>query len=230
MPSIDDRGVIQAFYPTKRALHEAGLLHATSIIVVVKRDPETGEPALLIVDKADRQASLEDGLPITSALDVLGGHVREEDFPPVSGEEDTARAYAGQPLPFETVLWNCARRELSRELVSPGQDGSSLSFWFENRYLGKHAEGVNREVSWVFLCPYKNGTLDKLNAPGEVRIKDDWIDSIGESVSRTYVGRFWRLSDIRREVGLHPEHANDGLKRVLDQLSEHPELLGALSL
>ncbi len=78
MPSIDDRGIIQAFHPTKRALHEAGLLHATSIIVIVKRDPETGEPALLIVDKADRQVSSEDGLPTAVALDVLGGHVREK--------------------------------------------------------------------------------------------------------------------------------------------------------
>jgi len=230
MPSIDDQGIIQAFHPTKRALHEAGLLHATSIIVIVKRDPETGEPALLIVDKADKQVSSEDGLPTASALDVLGGHVREEDFPPIAGEEDTARAYAGQPLPFETVLWNCARRELSRELVSPSQDSACLSFWFENRYSGKHAEGVNREVSGVFLCQYKNGTLSKLNVPGEVRIKDDWIDSIGEPVSRTYVGRFWRFSDIRREVETHPEHANDGLKRVLEQLSENPDLFSALSV
>ncbi|HRV98984.1 MAG TPA: hypothetical protein P5201_10355, partial [Aminobacteriaceae bacterium] len=81
-----------------------------------------------------------------------------------------------------------------------------------------------------FLCQYKNGTLSKLNVPGEVRIKDDWIDSIGEPVSRTYVGRFWRFSDIRREVETHPEHANDGLKRVLEQLSENPDLFSALSV
>lgn len=227
MPSIDEKGIVNAFYPTKRALHEAGLLHATSIIVVFKRDPETGEPAFLIVDKSDKQVASGDGLP-AAMLDVLGGHVREEDFPPVPGEEDVARAYAGRSFPFETVLWNCARRELSRELVSPDQGDASLSFWFEDRYCGKHPEGINSEISWVFLCRYQNGTLNKLNAPGEVRVKDDWIDSIGESVSRTYVGRFWRLSEIRSEVAAHPEQANDGLKRVLERLSKNPDLLSRL--
>jgi hypothetical protein len=227
IPSIDEQGIVQAFYPTKRALHEAGLLHVTSIIVVVKRDPETGEPAFLIVDKADKQVSTGNGLP-AAMLDVLGGHVREEDFPPVRGEGDIGHAYTGQPLPFDTVLWNCAQRELSRELVSPSQDGASLSFWFENRYSGKHAEGINREISWVFLCRYQNGTLDKLNAPGEVRVKDDWIDSIGESVSHTYVGRFWKLSDIQNKVSEHPEQVNDGLKRVLEQLSKNPGLCDIL--
>ena len=228
IPSLDEAGNVLAFHATKRALHEAGLLHPTSILVVYKRDPETGEPAILVVDKADQLSAGEDASAIPAALDVLGGHVREGDFPMADGEEDMERAYAGKPLPFEPVLWNCARRELARELVSPGQPNENLSFWFTDRYSGAHAEGVNNELSWVFLCRYSNGTLRSLNVPGEVRIKDDWIDSIGESVSRTYVGRFWRLSDLSREVTAHPEQANDGLKRVLKRLSEQPELLKKL--
>ena len=228
IPSLDEAGNVLAFHATKRALHEAGLLHPTSILVVYKRDPETREPAILVVDKADQLSAGEDASAIPAALDVLGGHVREEDFPLVDGAEDIARAYAGKPLPFETVLWNCARRELARELVSPSQPEEALSFWFADRYSGQHAEGVNNELSWVFLCRYTNGTLNSLNVPGEVRIKDDWIDSIGESVSRTYVGRFWRLGDLTREVIAHPEQANDGLSRVLKRLSEEPDLLNAL--
>ncbi len=228
IPALNEQGIIQAFYPTKRALHEAGLLHATSIIVVVKRDPESGEPALLVVDKADKQISTYDGQSVYALLDVLGGHVREEDFPPVPGQEEIRLAYTGQRLPFETVLWNCATRELSRELISPSQDETSLSFWFEDRFCGKHVEGINHEISWVYLCRYQHGTLDKLNMPGEVRVKDDWIDSLGELVSRTYVARFWRLREIQSEVAAHPEQANDGLKRVLAQLSQNPRLLDVL--
>ena len=228
IPSLDEAGNVLAFYPTKRALHEAGLLHPTSILVVYKRDPETGEPAFLVVDKADKLGAGDDASPVVSALDVLGGHVREEDFPLVDGAEDIALAYAGKPLPFETVLWNCARRELARELVSPSQPEDALSFWFADRYSGQHMEGVNNELSWVFLCRYTNGTQHLLNVPGEVRIKDDWIDSIGESVSRTYVGRFWPLSELIRQVDTHPEQANDGLRRVLKHLSQEPDLLNAL--
>ncbi|MPN27694.1 hypothetical protein SDC9_175128 [bioreactor metagenome] len=72
----------------------------------------------------------------------------------------------------------------------------------------------------MFFCRYTNGTQHLLNVPGEVRIKDDWIDSIGESVSRTYVGRFWLLGELIRQVDAHPEQANDGLRRVLKRLSE----------
>ncbi len=226
IPSLDELGIVQAFHPTKHMVHEKGLLHATTIIVVMKKDPETGEPAFLIVDKADKQSRC-DALTV-SALDVLGGHVRMEDFVKAPNEDYHAGAYVGKPLPFETVMWNCVRRELSRELVSPCQNAGSLSFWFENRYKGPHAEGMNNEISWVFICDYQNGTLNKLNVPGEVRVKDDWIDSIGEQVSRTYVGRFWRLSDIQNEVAAHPEQANDALKRVLEQLSMNPELHSCL--
>ena len=226
IPSIDELGIVQAFHPTKHILHERGLLHATTIIVVIKNDPETGEPAFLIVDKADKQSGY-DALTV-SALDVLGGHVRTEDFVQAPNEDYQAGAYVGKPLPFDSVMWNCARRELSRELVSPCQSEKSLSFWFENRYKGIHDEDINNEISWVFLCDYRNGTLDKLNVPGEVRVKDDWIDSIGEQVSRTYVGRFWRLSDIQNEVTAHPEHVYDGLKRVIQKLSDDPSVYESL--
>ncbi|MEA4939706.1 MAG: hypothetical protein VB091_08995 [Christensenella sp.] len=228
IPSLDEAGNVLAFYPTKRTLHEAGLLHPTSILVVYKRDPKTGEPAFLVVDKADKLGAGDDASPVASALDVLGGHVREEDFPLNSGASDAEGAFAGKPIPVDPVLWNCARRELARELVSPSQPEENLSLWFTNRYRGTHAEGTNNEISWVFFCRYTNGTQHLLNVPGEVRIKDDWIDSIGESVSRTYVGRFWRLGELIRQVDAHPEQANDGLKRVLKRLSEEPELLDKL--
>ncbi len=227
IPSLDEAYNVLAFYETKRALHEAGLLHPTSILVVYKRDPETGEPAFLVVNKADQLGAGEDASSIPAALDLLGGHVREEDFPLADGAEDNERSYVRKPLPFETVLWNCARRELARELVSPSQPEENLTLWFTDRY-GKHKEGTNNEISWVFLCRYTNGTQHLLNVPGEVRIKDDWIDSIGESVSRTYVGRFWRLSELSREVTAHPEQANDGLRRVIKHLSEKPTLLDKL--
>ena len=226
IPSIDDLGIVQAFHPTKHIVHEKGLLHATTIIVVIKNDPETGEPAFLVVDKADKQSGY-DTLAV-SALDVLGGHVRREDFFHMPSEEYVAETFVGKPLPLESIMWNCARRELSRELISPCQSDESLSFWFENRYTGIHAEGTNNEISWVFLCEYKNGTQNKLNVPGEVRVKDDWINSIGEQVSRTYVGRFWRLSDIQNEVAAHPEHVYDGLKRVIQKLSDDPTVYESL--
>ena len=228
IPSLDEKDNVLAFYPTKRALHEAGLLHPTSILVVYKRDPETSEPAFLVVNKADQLGAGEDASSIPTALDLLGGHVREEDFPLEDGAEDDERPYVRKPFPFETVLWNCARRELSRELVSPSQPEEALAYWFTDKSAKPHAEGINNELSWVFLCRYTNGTLSSLNVPGEVRIKDDWIDSIGESVSRTYVGRFWRLSELSREVMAHPEQANDGLWRVLKRLSLEPSLLDKL--
>ena len=99
---------------------------------------------------------------------------------------------------------------------------------FTDRYRDEPGAGKNNEISWVFFCRYTNGTQHSLNVPGEVRIKDDWIDSIGESVSRTYVGRFWRFGELIRQVDAHPEQANDGLKRVLKRLSEEPELLNML--
>jgi hypothetical protein len=228
IPSVDEDGNVLAFYPTKRALHEAGLLHPTSILVVYKRDPETGEPAFLVVDKADKLGAGDGASPIASALDVLGGHVREEDFPLTDDTLVEKHIFAEHPDSVNPVLWNCARRELARELVSPSQPEENLAFWFIDRYRGPHAEGINNEISWVFLCRYTNGTLRSLNVPGEVRIKDDWIDSIGESVSRTYVGRFWRLSELVREVDAHREQTNDGLRRVLERLSKEPRLLDKL--
>jgi len=226
---LDEAFNVLAFYPTKRALHEAGLLHPTSILVVYKRDPETGEPAFLVVDKADKLGAGDDVSPVASALDVLGGHVREEDFPIVDGDEGLEHTYVRNPLPLAPVVfWNCARRELARELVSPSQPEENLTLWFTDRYRDEPGAGKNNEISWVFLCRYTNGTQHLLNVPGEVRIKDDWIDSIGESVSRTYVGRFWRLSELIREVDAHPEQTNDGLRRVIKRLSEEPKLLDKL--
>ena len=229
IPSLDESFSVLTFYPTKRALHEAGLLHPTSILVVYKRDPKTGEPAVLVVDKADKLGAGDDTSPVASALDVLGGHVREEDFPLIGDGSGAVGTYTGKPIPVDPVLWNCARRELARELVSPSQPEENLTLWFTDRYRDEPGAGKNNEISWVFFCRYTNGTQHLLNVPGEVRIKDDWIDSIGESVSRTYVGRFWRLSELARQVDAHPEQANDGLRRVLKRLSEEPELLDKLN-
>lgn len=220
IPSLDKAGTVTALYNTKRELHGDGALHMTTIIAVVKRDPETTEPALLIVDKGDQKTTL--GETEISALDLLGGHLRTCDLGGIDPGD-----IIGNPLPIDAAMWSCARRELERELVSPAQAPENLHFWFEDRYTGENAEGVNNELSWVFFCRY-SGTLDKLNTPGEPRVKDDWIDSIGAETSRTYVGRFWRLSEIMEEAARKPKSINDGLMRVLTRLKSDKALTKAL--
>jgi hypothetical protein len=123
-------------------------------------------------------------------------------------------------------MLNCARRELERELVSPKQSSGSLSFWFEDRYTGENSEGLNNEITWCFICKYQGGAH---NAPGETpRIKDDWIDSIGRVATHTYVGRFWRIPELREELKKDGATAFDGLERILGKLENDPEAANRL--
>ena len=226
LPVLDESEIVQGFCKTKRELHERGALHATSQIVIVKR-LETGEPAILVVDKANQTMTFGDEDPFIVIYDILGGHVRVCDWPFALEKNSNrkklfdAKNLIGTAFEKEKVMWACGRRELARELISPKQRDDNLSFWFEDRYTGKNDEGINNELTWVFLCRYHNdvpAAAKQLNIPGEVRIKDDWIDSIGRTTSHTYVGRFWRIPELREELKKPTIRALDGLERVLKKL------------
>ena len=135
--------------------------------------------------------------------------------------------YSGSTDPYEEWVAGQGEDPETPEFAPEGDaDGDGRTNYEE--YMADTDPG-DSNVTFEVSGDYANGTLNSLNVPGEVRIKDDWIDSIGESVSRTYVGRFWRLGELTREVKAHPEQANDGLKRVLKRLSEEPDLLKALN-
>ena len=222
MPVLDESGIVQGFCKNKRELHEAEALHTTSLIVIVKR-LETGEPAILIVDKTNQAMTFVEEGKFIIIYDILGGHARVCDWDTRLEKNFDYKKLIGTAFPKEKVMWNCGRRELARELVSPKQGDESLSFWFEDRHTGKNDEGVNDEITWVFLCRYHNdvpAASKELNIPGEVRIKDDWIDSIGRTTSHTYVGRFWRIPELREELKKPTVKALDGLERVLKKLDE----------
>ena len=222
IPAIDEAEKVLHFCKTKRELHQNGSLHPTSIIVVVKKDPETGSPAILVVDKASKTMALGEDNTVFIIYDVLGGHVRLCDWDIKLDKGFDCSKLIGQAFPKEEAMWNCSRRELRRELVSPKQSDESLSFWFEDRHTGENDEGINNELTWCFLCRYQNDASTELNTPGEVRIKDDWIDSIGRTTSHTYVGRFWRIPELREELNKSNVKALDGLERILKKLEEDP--------
>ena len=222
IPVIDEVGTVFGFRKTKRELHRDGSLHPTSLIVVIKKDPETGEPAILVVDKANKTMTLGEKDAFFIIYDVLGGHARLCDWNIKLSNDFDYNELIGKTFPKQEVMWNCARRELRRELVSPRQSDESLSFWFEDRHSGENDEGINNEITWCFLCRYQNEASTELNMPGEVRIKDDWIDSIGRTTSHTYVGRFWRIPELREEIKKSNVKAFDGLERVLKKLDDDP--------
>jgi hypothetical protein len=174
------------------------------------------------VDKANKTMTLSKEDQSHIKYDVLGGHVRVCDWDAKLDKGFNYKQLISKPFPKSDVMWNCAKRELARELVSPKQSDDDLSFWFEDRYTGKNDEGINSEITWSFLCRYRNDASAELNRPGEVRIKDDWIDSIGKSTSHTYVGRFWRIPELREELKKPTVKAYDGLERVLNMLEDDP--------
>ncbi|MDL2232356.1 hypothetical protein LJC63_02080 [Ruminococcaceae bacterium OttesenSCG-928-L11] len=230
MPVLDEAGMVKGFCKTKRELHESKALHGTTLIVVVKK-LETG-PAILVVDKGNQKISFNEDDLFLTVYDVLGGHVRVCDWATELdrkfGYNELDKQYdyhelIDKPFPKEKAMWACAQREQKDELISPKQSNESLSFWFEDRYTGQNDEGVNDEITWVFLCRYQNANpaaSKQLNISGEVRIKDEWIDSIGRTTPHTYVGRFWRIPDLREELKKPTVKALDGLERVLKKLDD----------
>lgn len=220
LPVLNEQGIVRGFYSTKRQLHAAGLLHPTTIILVAMPDPKTGEPCLLVVDKGDQQFSSDASPLALHAYDLLGGHVRRADAPTMA---------LGRPFPWEEAMWNCARNQLDAELsvYTPGKaslplDEVHLFHLYTDRYTGPHAEGENNESSWVmvFRFPPELHTNET-----DIRVEDDWIDSLGGSKERKYVCKFWPLPDILREVAARPGDALDGIRRVLSRLESDPDLM-----
>ena len=216
LPFFDDKYIIRGFCREKRQLHDAGLFHATVIIIVAKRLPETGEMMILVSDKADQLPASGKDTAVRHAYDLIGGHIKRIDAP----------MEIGDPFPFERAMESAARRELSAELVlrKSKHDPDRLDRLYVDRHQGPLGGGTNHELSWVYLYPVlPSDTV--FHTPGGVRIRDDWIDSIGEKVIRYYPGRFYSVPEIAAEIDKNPSDANDALTRVLEHMKMDNDLL-----
>lgn len=220
LPALNEEGIVRGFYSTKRQIHAAGLLHPTTIILVAMPDSGTGEPSLLVVDKGDQQLS-SDVTPLAlHAYDLLGNHVRRADAPTMA---------LSQPFPWEEAMWNCARNQLDEELsvYTPGKtslplDEGHLFHLYTDRYTGPSTEGENNENSWVLVFRFPP---ELYHDETDIRLEDDWVDTLGGAKERKYVCKFWPLRDILREVVEKPGDALDGIRRVLGRLESDPELM-----
>jgi len=131
--------------------------------------------------------------------DVCGGHVESQDLRP------------GQTRLDEEVFRCCAKRELMEELVLKEKQLETIDLCGpliieEYGPASMPDKTINHELSAVF------GYL--LDSVSGVKIQDDYIDTLGNHVTRSFTTRLIPLGKLLWQYQTRPQNFMDGLGRV----------------
>ena len=221
MPGLDQPGgnIIGLF--TKDQLHnsENPIAHTSVILIVAAK--RNNRWLFLVKDKGAMATSFHRiKNPRFTMLDFPGGHVELQDC---IDSQDCVRI--PEKIPVHYAFRNAGKRELLEEVKGiQGFYPENLIEFCEIKYEGPTFPiGYNVGMSEILIYILPETVNIK-----EIKVYDEWIDTLGAVVRRAFSVQFKTWTEIDALYDQDHHQSMDGLKRVIEEFRAVPALKNRL--